>query len=339
MLFYTLRPRILAQLTIGAYLCAPGAANSFEIDLPVACALGSDCAIQQYVDQDPGPGAVDYFCGAQTYDGHDGTDFRLPTLRDMENGVAVVAAAHGVVSRMRDGVADTKYQPGSSDVADQECGNGVLIDHGDGWSTQYCHMKQGSVAVSPGDRVEAGSRLGEIGLSGQTEFPHLEFIVRRGDDIIDPFRGEPPAEQNGVCLPRSTEAALWTKETLEGLRYRDPHVLNVGFSDAPVTMDQVDSGVHVGRPLDARAPALVFFGRAIGVREGDRQRLTVTAPDGSVLVQDETEPANRAKAQIFAFAGKRRLGERWEPGAYLGRYSIIRDGSEVAAAQTTVNIE
>ena len=54
----------------------------------------------------------------------------------------------------------------------------MLIDHGGGWRTQYCHMRQGSVRVRKGDRVRDRQRLGTIGLSGKTEFPHLHLSVR-----------------------------------------------------------------------------------------------------------------------------------------------------------------
>ena len=85
----------------------------------------------------------------------------------------------------RDGVADfAPFRRG------QDCGNGVLVDHGDGWETQYCHMKQGSVRVTSGDAVGAGAVLGQIGQSGMAAFPHLHLSVRHNADKIDPFAPE-----------------------------------------------------------------------------------------------------------------------------------------------------
>ena len=136
-----------------AFAIAPAAA--FELVFPVACEIGETCAIQHYVDRDPGPDALDYRCGHQTYDGHDGIDIRIPTLRDMTAGVAVLAAADGTVARTRDEIPDVMFdEANAAAVADRECGNGVVIEHGDGWVTQYCHLKRGSIRVAPGETVE-----------------------------------------------------------------------------------------------------------------------------------------------------------------------------------------
>ncbi|MFZ9199919.1 MAG: M23 family peptidase, partial [Paracoccaceae bacterium] len=105
-------------------------AGAFELAFPAGCTLGQDCYIQQYHDHDPGSEATDYTCGPLSYDGHDGTDIALPTRADMAAGVAVLAAAAGVVKGLRDGVADAAPFP-----TGQDCGNGVVIDHGNGWET------------------------------------------------------------------------------------------------------------------------------------------------------------------------------------------------------------
>jgi hypothetical protein len=42
-----------------------------------ACELGKICFVQNYVDVDPGPAALDFTCGSATYDGHKGIDIRL----------------------------------------------------------------------------------------------------------------------------------------------------------------------------------------------------------------------------------------------------------------------
>ena len=65
---------------------------------------------------------------------------------------------------------------------DRNCGNGVVIRHADGWETQYCHLRRGSVQVAEGDRVEAGEPLGLVGMSGEANFPHVHLSVRRDGD-------------------------------------------------------------------------------------------------------------------------------------------------------------
>lgn len=94
---------------MGHQLCSPilaiavlvsssvGPALSLELELPIACVIGQTCFVQNYVDHDLSSGARDYMCGHQTYDGPDGTDFRLPSMAQERTGVAVRAAADGQV--------------------------------------------------------------------------------------------------------------------------------------------------------------------------------------------------------------------------------------------------
>ena len=142
----TVRSLALFSLT-GLWLAAPQAA-AVELELPIACTLAEDCTVQQYPDHDPGPGARDYACGGESYDGHDGIDIRLKTFADIERGVPVLAAAAGVVKSGRDGMADKPVR-GEADrkaLKGRDCGNGVIVEHSDGFETQYCHMRRGSVA-------------------------------------------------------------------------------------------------------------------------------------------------------------------------------------------------
>src|SRR5690606_36681308 len=89
--------------------------------LPVACAPGVDRYVQNYFDHVPGPGVRDPRCGGLTYDGHDGTDFALPTDADLARGVAVLAAAPGTIRAVRDGMEDIPQgRPGAPDVTDRE---------------------------------------------------------------------------------------------------------------------------------------------------------------------------------------------------------------------------
>ena len=130
----TARPRpsrlaAWAPLALAAlFLAWPAAA--FELDWPVDCVLWKTCVIQQYPDQDPDPMAKDYRCGSLSYDGHTGTDIRLPSLAEMKAGVAVLAAAPGRVEALRDGMADVDVRRLPKDaLAGRGCGNGVLISH------------------------------------------------------------------------------------------------------------------------------------------------------------------------------------------------------------------
>ena len=135
--------------------------------------------------------------------------------------VPVYAAAAGVVLATRDGEVDESLRvKGAEAVAGREAGNAVVVDHGDGWVTQYNHLKRGSVAVRRGDRVQAGSLLGMVGLSGRTEFPHLELEVRKDGRPVGPFVG---LETATSCGPGPHP--LWTPAALAAWRMRSRRIL------------------------------------------------------------------------------------------------------------------
>ncbi len=225
-------------------------ARGLELQLPIACEVGHSCTIQNYVDRDPGSGVQDHTCGTNTYDQHNGTDFRVPTLAAQRAGVSVLAAADGRVLRARDGVEDVSVrEKGRASVEGAECGNGVVIDHGAGWETQYCHMAKGSLKARPGDQVKAGEPIGSVGLSGLTEYPHLHFTVRSNGRVVDPF-----AINAMTC---GSGQSLWTPSVQASLTYRTRVVLNAGFAAGPVTNEMIEAGqLDQASPSRERAPLL-----------------------------------------------------------------------------------
>lgn len=298
----------------GAALAETAAADPPRLQVPVACEVGRTCFIQNYLDQDPSPESKDFACGTLTYDGHNGTDFRVPTLKSQ---VDVLAAADGRVLRARGDVPDVSVRAAGRREAVQgtECGNGLVVAHADGLETQYCHMAQGSLRVKPGDAVKAGQPIGRVGLSGLTEYPHLHLTVRQGGRVVDPFAsGAPPGSCGGG-------ASLWAVP----LPYEPSAVLNVGFATGPVTSEAVESG-EVGAAPGADAPALVAFARAIGLRAGDVGEIALKDPSGAVLAEKKAEPLDRPKAQVLLFVGRRRPPSGWAKGAYQATYTVRRDG-------------
>ncbi len=151
--------RIVA-IALLVWSVAPARAEvPFDLLLPIDCRPGVDCWILRYMDHDPGPGVRDYACGELTGDGHKGTDIAISNLAVMAEGVEVRAAAAGVVDGLRDGMPDQSLEESGREAVDgKECGNGIRLDHGDGWTSWYCHLRRGSLMVAQGDRVEPPDR-------------------------------------------------------------------------------------------------------------------------------------------------------------------------------------
>ena len=304
---------VVILLADGRALAAPPA-----LDVPVDCKLGRDCFIQFYVDRDAGTGIADYQCGALTYDGHKGTDFRLVDLPAMRRGVVVRAAAAGTVRAIRDGEPDIGADENTRDLVGREAGNAVVLMHDAGWETQYSHLMNGSITVQKGQRVEAGAALGLIGLSGNSSFPHLDFSVRRDGNIVDPFgRGPSPA-----CA--ASGERLWTAAAEKQLDYLPGAVLVAGFAAQIPERRAVRGGMHRARELSTLAPMLVFWVDMFGLAAGDIERFRILAPDGAVVAERQ-QRLDKVAHQHFNSIGRLRPdpGE-WPRGTYRGEYLLFR---------------
>lgn len=319
--------------TLSIILCAmaaqPALAAPPTLSLPIDCVLGESCYIQNYVDRDPSRKAADFTCSGLTYDGHKGTDFGLPSLVAMRAGVDVLASASGVVTGARDGMRDVLY---TSEIAPEidgrDCGNGVVIRHGDGWETQYCHMMLGSISVTNGMQVDTGTVLGQVGLSGRTQFPHAHISVRHNGRVVDPF----DTSQTATCA-QNDNAPLW-KNTLQ---YVAGGLLAVGFSEAIPAYDTIKSGTAHNTDFTTQSPAIVLWGFAFGAKIGDEIQITITGPSGTII--DQTSLLKRNRAQFFRAAGKKRPRAGWPRGPYSGTVRHLRNGVEINQMSSAITLQ
>jgi len=322
-----------AVIVIAALAAGLLPVQALELSLPADCEVGKTCFVQQYMDHDAGEGAKDYACGGASYDGHDGTDLRVRTVKDVEAGAKVLASAGGAVIGVRDGVPDhlMRDEEDRKLVEGRECGNGVLIEHGDGWQTQYCHMRKGSVLVAKGDTVQAGQPLGEIGYSGAAAFPHVHLTVRKDGKSVDPFLGVEGGESCGLG-----KAPLWSADTLKQLAYAPGLPLDAGFATGPVAMQALELGLAQQAKPDGDAPALVAWGWGINLRKGDEVIVSLDGPAGELARSDQ--PLDRDKAQYMAFSGKKRPPDGWPAGRYTARFEVMRDGKSLFREERTLEL-
>lgn len=94
---------------------------------------------------------------------HTGIDLAAP------QGTPIVAAYGGTVQ-------ETGYTSGR--------GNYILLSHGDGLQTMYCHLSE--ILVQQSDAVDAGGTIGLVGTTGMSTGPHLHFELR-----VDGIRCDP----------------------------------------------------------------------------------------------------------------------------------------------------
>lgn len=272
-----------------------------------------------YVDHDGRTGAVtDAACGARSYDGHKGTDIAVRDWGVAQAGVAILAPAAGNVLGVRDG--ETDQFPNAAKLAEikargRECGNGVRLEHEGGYTTQFCHMKKGSVSVAFGDVVEAGATLGYIGMSGVTEHPHMHMTVKKGDAVIDPFTGRAASGDCGL----EAAAPLWEAS----FPYSGFSLYDAGFTAGRPDFKALARGMERTQP-SATSPALVFFATYFGAKPGDRIDLTITRPDGSVfhklsVVQKTT------KARQNYFTGRKNSKGRFMAGTWRAKAVVTRE--------------
>lgn len=118
----------------------------------------------------PVPGSVSSsFGGKRMFNGQMRSYHRGVDLRGAE-GTPVRAAADGTVL-----LAEDQYFSG----------NIVLVDHGQGLVTLYCHLS--AMHVKAGDKVSAGQELGLVGATGRVTGPHLHLGALLGGQPVNPL--------------------------------------------------------------------------------------------------------------------------------------------------------
>lgn len=98
--------------------------------------------------------------------------------------IDIAAPENSDVIAVKDGVV-LKTGFGDSENGFSGYGNFILVDHGNGLTTQYSHLY--SIYVAEGDVVTAGQIIGGVGNTGNSTGNHLDFNIELNGERCDPL--------------------------------------------------------------------------------------------------------------------------------------------------------
>ncbi len=123
------------------------------------------------------------------------TPTRKPAVGYFTSGFGVRRSPYGGTEKMHEGLDIANYPgtpirataDGTVAFAGAKAGYGqtVIIDHGYGLETWYAHNRR--ILVRPGQRVQRGESIAQLGNSGRSTGPHLHYEVRINGTPVDPL--------------------------------------------------------------------------------------------------------------------------------------------------------
>lgn len=279
---------------------ANAASNPFiELKFPLDCKKSRNCRIAYYYDHK----GKDYLCGHRAKPSHDGTDFGFFTEEEINAGIPVLASAPGEVYRIG---------------ADESCGTGVAISHANGWSTQYCHLKKGSLRVKKGDSVKAGQPLGLVGKTGLSDFYHLHMTLAFKNKPVDPFAF---GRKSAGCY---SGPPLFRPSIL----YKRHMVVAAGFTDKSDDYDFKDILATGKLPKPDRTKLLISYIYLLGMERGDRIETTITGPGGYEITH-LSKPLRENKPAFAHFFGDGKKPKNKRSGRFRVRFEIYNNDNNL----------
>jgi len=113
-----------------------------------------------------GAGKISQYYKGYYHRGIDIADKNLPKVVAAASGTVIFAGCYGTCPALGSTYGGSNY------------GWSIQIDHGNGYTTWYAHLK--NIYVRSGQKVSTGQAIGQMGSTGRSTGPHLHFEVRKG---------------------------------------------------------------------------------------------------------------------------------------------------------------
>ena len=186
--------------------------------------------------------------------------------------------------------------------------------------------------VRNGQQVKAGDALGLVGLSGETQFPHLHINVMKGDVHLDPFSS---TASTTACDASAANGApqLWAPP----VAYQPTSLINDGVTpDEPAPTQALDLPPTPAM-FPASSPTLTYWVQLLNVKAGDILKLTITRPDGHVM--GKLHSMRETQAQFFSAVLMKGNGGSIAPGTYQLHVTLTRDGKALVNAGRSITVQ
>jgi hypothetical protein len=102
---------------------------------------------------------------------------RVPLLNDFHHGIDFKGVEGTPVQATADGTVTFAGVDGARGIA-------VVLQHGRGLETLYCHLAE--ARVKAGDKIARGTVIGTVGRTGTATGPHVHYEVRKDGEPVNP---------------------------------------------------------------------------------------------------------------------------------------------------------
>ena len=317
-----------------------------NLTFPVSCQINKNCWIVNYPDNDLTEKFKDYKNGEITYDGSLGTNIAVKTILDLKKGIPVLSAQDGKVLFTQNNIEDN-WESKDKLPNTPPYGNSVIIKHNNGWKTLYCHLKKGSIKVKVGDFTTGGTQIAEMGMSGSSDFPHLNFLVLHDKNFFDPFSGmklrneenEEKEEKKGKI---EKYKPFWNPAAKEKLTYKNILITNIGVSTESPSIEDIKKGKYENIEILNNVPSIFLWAYGFHFKKNDFLKISLKNPEQEKIL-DTIVKIKKDRMEHFIFLKKEKpeemssketpapQEEAWIQGTYEVKIEFIRSNSKIAS--------